>query len=43
MPYQPILRRIFTNVIDKTNKMIFRIEIGKSVKGFHLVYNNETC
>ena len=43
MPYQPILWKIFTNVIDKTNKIIFRIEIGKTVKAFNLVYNGETC
>ena len=43
MPYQPILWRIFTNVIDKNNKIIFRIEIGKTVKAFNLVYNGETC
>ena len=43
MPYQPILWRIFTNVIDKPNKIIFRVEIGKTVKAFNLVYNGETC
>ena len=34
-PYQPILWRIFTNVIDKNNKIIF--------KAFNLVYNGEIC
>ena len=43
MPYQPILWRIFTDVIDKNNKIIFRIEIGKTVKAFNLVYNGDTC
>ena len=43
MPYQPILWRIFTDVIDKNNKIIFRIEIGKTVKAFNSVYNGETC
>ena len=42
MPYQPILWQIFT-VIDKTNKIIFRIEMGKAVKVFNLVYNEEAC
>ena len=42
MSYQPILWRIFTNVITKTNKIIFRIETGKSVKVFNLVYNRQT-
>ena len=43
MPYQPIFFFFFflTNVIDKTNKIIFRIEIGKTVKAFTLVYNGE--
>ena len=42
MPYQPILWGIFTDVIDKNNKIIFRIKIGKTVKVFNLVYNGET-
>ena len=41
MPYQPILWRIFTDIIDKNNKIIFGIEIGKTVKAFNLVYNGE--
>ena len=43
MPYYPILWRIFTDVIGKNDKIIFRIEIGKTVKAFNLVYNGETC
>ena len=42
MLYQPILWQIFTNVIDKNNKVIFGIEIGKTVKAFNLVYDRET-
>ena len=34
MPYQPILWKIFTNVIDKTNKIIFRIEILELFRKF---------
>ena len=41
-PYQPILWKIFTNVIGKTNKSILRVEIGKTVKAFTLVYHGET-
>ena len=37
MHYQPILWQIFTDVIDKNNKIIFRIEIVKAVKAFNLV------
>ena len=37
MPYQPILWRIFTNVITKTNKIIFRIEIGTEHQLKHLI------
>ena len=37
-PYQPILWRIFTSVIDKNNKR-FRIEIGKSIPNRGLVLN----
>ena len=43
MPYYPILWQIFTDVIGKNDKIIFRIEIGKTVKAFNLVYNGETC
>ena len=43
IPYQPILWRIFTDVTDKNGKIIFRIEIGKTVKVFNLVCNRETC
>ena len=42
-PYQPILWRIFTDVIDKNNKIIFGIEIEKTVKAFNLVYDGERC
>ena len=43
IPYQPILRRIFTSVIDKIIKK-FRIEIGKSSPNRGLVLNyGKTC
>ena len=38
VPYQPILWKIFTSVIDKYNKKI-RIEIGKSIPNRGLVLN----
>ena len=41
MPYQPILWNISINVIDKTIKSIFRVEIGKTVKAFTLVSHGE--
>ena len=43
IPYQPILWWIFTDVTDKNDKIIFRIEIGKTVKAFNLVCNGDTC
>ena len=43
MPYQSVLWQIFTDVINKNNKTIFGIEIGKTVKAFNLVYDGETC
>ena len=43
IPYQPILWRIFTSVIDKNNKR-FRIEIGKSIPNRGSVLNyGKTC
>ena len=43
IPYQPILWRIFTSVIDKNNKR-FHIEIGKSIPNRGLVLNyGKTC
>ena len=43
IPYQPILWRIFTSVIDKNNKR-FHIEIGKSIPNQGLVLNyGKTC
>ena len=43
IPYQPILWRIFTSIIDKNNKG-FRIEIGKSTSNRGLVLNyGKTC
>ena len=39
IPYQPVLRRVFTSVIDKNNKK-FRIEIGKSIPHCGLVLNH---
>ena len=36
IPYQPILWRVFTSIIDKNNKK-FRIEIGKSIPKHGLV------
>ena len=42
MLYQPILWKIFTDVIDKNNKINFGIKVGKTVKAFNLVYNGET-
>ena len=38
IPYQPVLRRVFTSVIDKNKK--FRIEIGKSIPHCGLVLNH---
>ena len=43
IPYQPVLWRVFTSVIDKNNKK-FRIEIGKSIPHCGLVLNyGKTC
>ena len=43
IPYQPVLWRVFTSVIDKNNKK-FRIEIGKSIPRTGLVLNyGKTC
>ena len=43
IPYQPVLWRIFTSVIDKNNKK-FRIEIGKPIRQRGLVLNyGKTC
>ena len=39
VPYQPILWRMFSSVIDKNNKK-FRIEIGKSITNLGLVLNH---
>ena len=39
VPYQPILWKVFTSVIDKNNKK-FRIEIGKSIPNLGLVLNH---
>ena len=38
IPYQPILWRIFTSVIDKNNKR-FCLEIGKSIPNRGLILN----
>ena len=43
IPYQPVLWRVFTSVIDKNNKK-FHIEIGKSISHCGLVLNyGKTC
>ena len=43
IPYQPILWRTFTSIIDKNNKR-FSIEIGKSIPDRGLVLNyGKTC
>ena len=43
IPYQPILWRIFTSIIDKNNKR-FRIETGKLIPNRGLILNyGKTC
>ena len=42
IPHKHILWQIFTDVIDKNNKIIFRIKIGKTAKVFNFLYNGET-
>ena len=42
-PYQPVLWRVFTNIIDKNRKKIY-IEIAKSISSYDLVLDyGKTC
>ena len=42
-PYQPVLWRVFTNIIDK-NREQFYIQIAKSIPSYNIVLNyRKTC